>query len=1275
MSAPSSLRTISLEGRREKFVDFSSISLRLASPEEILSWSNGEVLRPETINYRSQKPERDGLFCQKIFGPVKDWECACGKYKKIRYKGIVCDRCGVEITRSTVRRERMGHITLAAPVTHIWYLRGVPSKIGLLLDLSIQSLEKVVYFANFIITEVNEPLKEQTLLKLKEEFKKKKEAIKKETKDKEEAIKNIEELTASYKETEKEIKGIVLKRFLSELDYRQLSLKYGYLFTAKMGAEAIRDLLSNLDLKKMIKDLEKEKENTKNPTQQKKIAKVIKIASNFLKNKIKPEWMVLEVIPVIPPDLRPLVQLDGGRFASSDLNDLYRRVINRNNRLRKLIEFNAPEVILRNEKRMLQEAVDSLMDNDMRVGKTVAASTGQSRPLKSLADILEGKQGRFRQNLLGKRVDYSGRSVIVVNPNLKLFQCGLPKIMALELFKPFVASQLIKRKIVHNVRSANHMIDEKGDVVFSILEEVVKNSYVLLNRAPTLHRISIQAFQPVLVEGKAIQVHPLICPAYNADFDGDQMAVYLPISEKAIKEAETILLSTHNLLKPATGQAIVTPPKDMVWGAYWMTTIKSAEEEKSRLLKSFSSPKEAIFAYESGKIDLRELIKVEKDGKIIEATVGRLIFSNFLPEDIYNLKEIIDRRKLEEIVRLCFEKYGDEVTVEILDKIKETTLYYLTKSGLSMGLVDLPEIKGKDTLIKEGEKKVQKLENLWEQGFLTEEEKYRETIRIWLDVRDKITELVRQSLSSTNTALSMINSGARGSWSQLTQMIGIKGIVSSPTGRLIELPITSSFKEGFSSLEYFISTHGSRKGVSDTALRTPAAGYLTRRMVDVAQDVIITSLDCQDKEGLCLTKKEGEEMGVNWQNRLLGRVLAKDVYHPKTGEIVAKKDVWINQEISAKIKEADPDEVYIRSALTCKLRRGICSKCYGYDLSTLKPVEIGVPVGVIAAQSIGEPGMQLTLRTFHAGGVAGADIVQGLPRVEELFEARPVKREAILARFPGKVTIKEEDKKKNLILDGEIKKIEEIKIPHNYEVKVKDGNLVLPGDVIAQKGNSIKEKITSKYRGTVVIKDKKVVITYEEKVSQSYDLSGYIPWVKSGDKVEIGQVLTDGSVNLSELYYLQGKIPTQKYILKEIQYVYASHGQALNDKHIEIIIRQMFSRILIEDGGDTDLLPGEIVPRAYFEEVNENLKKNEKPATAREILLGISRVSLSTDSWLAAASFQETSRVLINASINGRPDYLRSLKENVIIGRLIPAGTNFSKGDSPQRSTSANPHQ
>ncbi|MCD6096781.1 DNA-directed RNA polymerase subunit beta' [bacterium] len=1270
MAILSSIKTIALEDRQKKRKSFklSSIALKIASPEEILSWSSGEVLRPETINYRSQKPERDGLFCQKIFGPVKDWECACGKYKKIRYRGIVCERCGVEVTRSIVRRERMGHIKLASPVVHIWFFKGVPSHIGLLLGLSVQSLEKIIYFASFVITEVDEKIKKETLEKLKAEFKERKTQIKKDEKlSKKEKEEEIQKITTAYRETEKEIKGIVLKRLLSELEYHDLSLKYGHFFTAKMGAEAILDLLSKLDLRKLIADLEKEKKKTTNDSQRKRITKVIKVASSFLKNKIKPEWMVLRVIPVIPPDLRPLVQLDGGRFASSDLNDLYRRVINRNNRLKHLMELNAPEVILRNEKRMLQEAVDALLDNEMRSSKTTSASSGQARPLKSLADILRGKQGRFRQNLLGKRVDYSGRSVIVVNPNLKLDECGLPKVMALELYKPFIASRLIKEGIVHNVRSANHMVDDKREEVFPILEEIVKDSYVMLNRAPTLHRISIQAFRPVLVEGKAIQIHPLVCPAFNADFDGDMMAVFLPISEKACQEVRDLILSTNNLLKPANGEAIVTPPKDMVWGAYWMTSLKPADDkERPSSLKIFSSPEEAFFAYETGKIDIRQLIKVkleQDDDKVTETSVGRLIFSQIIPKELYNLSEVVDKRKLAEIVRLCYEKYGKEKTSEVLDKIKEVTLFYLTRSGLSIGISDFPGISKKYDFIRQGEKKVQEIEKLFEQGLLTEDERYRQVINVWLEVGDEIAKICRQSLEPKHTTLSMITSGARGSWSQLTQMIGMKGIVASPTGRLIELPIISSYKEGLSVLEYFISTHGSRKGIADTALRTPAAGYLTRRLVDVAQDVLVTEEDCHDEQGLKITREECKEMSLRWSERIFGRVLAKDVIDPKTKKKIASKGDMVDRKLALEIDQVDPDEVWIRSVLTCKTRRGVCAKCYGYDLANLKPVKLGATVGVVAAQSIGEPGMQLILRTFHTGGVAGEDIVQGLPRVEELFEARPPKRKAILARYPGVVS-EIDEKNKEIKLEYDIKQRQEIQVPEGYSVKVRDSQLVFPGDVLAQKGKDVEERIVAKIKAKVKLEDKKIILVSDEKRTEVYDIAGYSPWVEKGQKIQPGDVLTNGHLDLHEYYSLKGKLDTQKYILREIQYVYSSYGQTINPKHIEVIVRQMFSRLLVVDGGDTDLLPGEIVPRAYFEEMNEEaLKKNKNAqlAKGRELLLGISRVSLSTDSWLAAASFQETSRVLINAAVTGKKDYFRGLKENVIVGQLIPVNIQPKK--------------
>ena len=1241
MPTPSTISTLSLpsEGRR-KALDFDAIKLQLASSDDILSWSYGEILKPETINYRSRKPERDGLFCQKIFGPVKDWQCACGKYKKLRYRGITCDRCGVEITRSLVRRERLGHINLAAPVTHIWFLRGVPSKIGLLLNMSIQSLEKVVYFANFIITHVNEDLKTEMLENLEKELK---QAKKQSGKD---SQKN-KQLTENYNETRREIIDLRAKSLLTELEYRDLSLKYGHIFEADIGAEAILKLLQNTDIHKLARELEKEKSKTTNPAKKKKLTQRLKYARNFIVNKVKPEYMVLNVIPVIPPDLRPLVPLDGGRFASSDLNDLYRRVINRNNRLKRLYDLHAPEVILRNEKRMLQESVDALMDNDMRSGKTTIASTGQRRPLKSLADILKGKQGRFRQNLLGKRVDYSGRSVIVVGPRLKLHQCGLPKIMAVELFKPFIASELIKKGIVHNVRSANRLIETGTEDVYSILEDITKSSYVLLNRAPTLHRLGIQAFQPVLIEGKAIQIHPFVCAAFNADFDGDQMAVHVPITEKAQQEAKDIILSTQNLLKPATGEPIVTPTQDMIWGAYYMTQIKpdknpltsSKEKAGSKELLVFSSINEAVLAYQLGKIELQEKIRVKIDKEIQKISVGRLIFNSILPKGIYFMDTVVDKNILNTIVTEVIDKYGRETAVKLLDKIKEITLSYLTSSGLSWGMKDLPELKEKDEILKQAEKKIDEVRSQYETGLLSENERYLKSIDVWMETKDRITHIVRENQSVSNSVFSMVESGARGSWTQLTQMFGMRGIVSSPTGRLIELPIKSSFKEGFNVLEYFISTHGSRKGVSDTALRTASAGYLTRRMVDVCQDLVVIEKKCGDKKGICLTREDNAKMSKGWEARLLGRVAAQDIKHPKTKRIIVPANKIISKAKAREIHKADPERVFIYSVLTCQSRRGVCAQCYGYDLGYNEPVKIGTPVGIIAAQSIGEPGTQLTLRTFHTGGVAGRDITQGLPRVEELFEVRPVKKKAVLAHHDGIAEVISDEEQKRIV----IKYKDDASVPAG-----KQGKKLAVGTARKKKKSfptSRPSKSTPAYH------------------KEEHDVTGYAVWVKSGAKVVTGQQLTDGSLDLHELYELRDKQEVEKYILREIQYIYSSQGQKLNDKHIELIIRQMFSRCLVMDSGDTNLLPGEIVPKSYFLEANDRVgaNKDKSLAKARELLLGVTRVSLSTDSWLSAASFQETSRVLVNAAISGRVDHLRGLKESVIVGRLIPAGTGLEK--------------
>ncbi len=1299
-----------------KIIDFDAIRVKLASPDEIHYWSHGEVTKPETINYRTQKPEKDGLFCEKIFGPSKDWECYCGKYKKIRYKGIVCDKCGVEVTNSLVRRERMGHIDLAVPVSHIWFLRGVPSRIGLILDLSVQNIEKVIYFANFIITQVNEDLKRAALDQIKQEFKSKKkiiendfqqkiqqtknEAVKKETPEKEVDSKliklnkskdeELKQLENDLDLAERELKELKPLKIISESAYHDLSLKYGHIFEANIGAEAIRHLLEEINLKKLIADLETELKNSAGVKKEKLIRR-IKLIKNLEINKIRPEWMILAVIPVIPPDLRPMVPLDGGRFATSDLNDLYRRVINRNNRLKRLMELNAPEVITRNEKRMLQEAVDALIDNSARHTKTTTASTGQKRQLKSIADILKGKQGRFRQNLLGKRIDYSGRSVIVVGPKLKLDQCGLPKRMALELFKPFVISHLIKNGLVHNIRSANRFIETNRSEIWDILENIIKDAYVLLNRAPTLHRLGIQAFRPVLIEGKAIQIHPLVCTAFNADFDGDQMAVHVPLTDEAKNEAEELMLSAKNLLKPATGNPVVTPSRDMVWGVYYMTSL--IEEEKAGVFSSFE---EAVIAYHLGKIKLRtkikvrELIKGATEPKIIDTSVGRILFNQILPEKIPFLNKVVDVKGLSEIVRLSLELYDREKTAELLDEIKDLGFRYLTRSGFSWGMNDLPILTEKQAIIDEGDRQIDEIQKQYEEGLLTKSERYGRIIEIWTEIKDRVVKLSRNSLSKTGSVFTMVESGARGSWAQLTQMVGMKGLVSNPAGEIIELPIKKSFKEGFNVLEYFISTHGSRKGLSDTALRTANAGYLTRRLIDVAQDVIVFEKDCGDKEGALVMRRDGEESNEDFINRFIGRTSLEKITNA-AGEVIIKADQLITEEKARRLKELDLKQIKIRSVLTCRLRKGVCQKCYGYDLGYGKLVNLGTAVGIIAAQSIGEPGTQLTMRTFHTGGVAGGgDITQGLPRVEELFEARPPKRKAIISDVDGLVKKIIENQREIVLANGKTvaaihgQKAIQIeyadRLEEKYEltkdpalkIKVKNGTKIKKDSVLFTREIKIDKKkeleeIKSKIDGQVEIeklgeKITLVVSAEAEKIKELLVPPGLPIWVKEGDLVKKGDQLTEGSLDLHQLFSLRGKEEVQKYIIKEIQTIYASQGQKLNDKHIEVIVRQLFSRVYVKEAGDTNLLPGEVVEKAELEEANEEVSENNgKPAEAEELFLGITKVSLSTRSFLSAASFQETSRVLINAATTGKVDHLEGLKENVIIGRLIPAGTGYYK--------------
>jgi DNA-directed RNA polymerase subunit beta' len=1297
MPTPSSTKTTYIP-QTSTNVEFDAIKLKLASPEVIHKWSNGEVLKPETINYRTQKPEKDGLFCEKIFGPSKDWECYCGKYKRIRYKGIVCDKCGVEVTRAIVRRERMGHIDLAVPVSHIWFLRGIPSRIGLVLNMSSQDLERVIYFAYFVVTDIDEPLREQVMEQIKSELKAKNKGIQKEFEQKtnqtnqiradklgkakddkaqkkieSEALEQIEALDTAREDklthlhdaadrAKKELRDLKENQIISEAKYQDLSMKYGHVFTANIGAEAVKYLLTRVDLNKLVEELKEEKAEAI-PSKLKKITKRLKLVKNLIANEIRPEWMIMTAIPIIPPDLRPMVALDGGRFATSDLNDLYRRVINRNNRLKRLKELNAPEIIQRNEKRMLQEAVDALIDNNARRSKTVTASTGQKRTLKSIADMLKGKQGRFRQNLLGKRIDYSGRSVIVAGPKLKIEQCGIPKIMALELFRPFVISKLISREVVHNVRSANRYIEQDHPEVWDILADVTKEAYVMLNRAPTLHRLGIQAFKPTLIEGKAIQLHPMVCKAFNADFDGDQMAVHVPLTEEAKREAAEIMLSTKNVLKPATGSPVMSADQDIVWGGYYLTYDSSKKGDRE---KYFSDYNEAKIAYDLEHISLHELINVKVDKKIIETTVGRLIFNTILPKEIGFINKTLTAGDFRNIIAETIHIAGPEVTVVLLDDLKDIAYKYITQSGLSWGIADVPIIKEKGGIIKKGEKRVEQIQQQFNDGLLTNHERYVKVIEVWNEIKNEITEVSKASFDSGSSLYSIINSGARGSWAQLIQIMGMKGSVVSPSGEIIELPIKANFREGLDVLEYFISTHGARKGLSDTALRTASAGYLTRRLVDVSQDLIISELDCGDKEGLTLSLKDAEDIGEKLDILILGRLAMSTIKNPKTGDIIVKKNGTIDRDNVEEIMKSEVQEVVIRSNMTCQTTRGLCQKCYGWDLAYNKPVKNGVAVGIVAAQSIGEPGTQLTMRTFHTGGVAAAgDITQGLPRVEEIFEARSPKRKAILAEEDGEVIIDE-------TVDTNIRKeriiiykyfgptLESHAFHEDYEIKVKNDAKVKVGDVLMAHANGNKT-ITAKNDGTIRLNKANIeVFSPVEATKEIIIPPGSSLCIKNGDKMLAGDAFTEGAIDLKELYLRKGRRATEKYVIKEIMWIYSSQGQKINMKHIEIIIRQMFSRIMVIDAGDTNMLHGDVTTYSEFAEENIRIAKEKgKVAVGEPLLLGITKASLSTDSWLSAASFQETARILIDAAITGKVDKLKGLKENVIIGRLIPAGTGL----------------
>lgn len=1149
-----------------ELTQFDGMRMKIASPEKIRSWSHGEVKKPETINYRTLKPEKDGLFCEKIFGPTKDYECSCGKYKRIRYKGVVCEKCGVEVTKAKVRRERMGHIELAAPVSHIWYFKGIPSKMGLLLDMSPRILEKILYFASYVVINPGES-------------------------------------------------GFAFKEEISETQYQEaIELHPDDLdFRAAMGAEAVKELLASIDLEKEYELLLKELEES---TGQKKvrISRRLEVVDAFMTSGNRPEWMILDVLPVMPPELRPMVQLEGGRFATSDLNDLYRRVINRNNRLKRLLDIGAPEIIVRNEKRMLQEAVDALIDNGRR-GRAVTGAS--NRNMKSLSDLLKGKSGRFRQNLLGKRVDYSGRSVIVVGPDLKFNQCGLPQEMALELFKPFIMNKVVDRGMAHNLKSAKKMVEKKDPRVYDVLEEVIKDHPVLLNRAPTLHRLGIQSFEPVLVEGKAIKLHPLACNAFNADFDGDQMAIHLPLSNEAQIEARLLMMSTNNILGLKDGKPITSPSQDMVLGAYYLTTIKEGAKGEGMVFESTNEMKKALLAgdveYQS-RVSVRIKHSPEDPGKIVESSVGRFIYNEGIPQDLgyvnrkedpYSLEinQVADSGVLKDIVDRCFRRHGNIKTAEVLDYIKQTGYRYSTLSGLTVSMADVTIPKEKWDIIAEADAEVDNYEKLYRRGLITDEERYEKVIDIWRETTDKVTEALLTDLRDDNNIKIFADSGARGSTNQIRQLGGMRGLMSQADGKTIEIPVKANFREGLSVQEYFISSHGSRKGLTDTALRTADSGYLTRRMVDISQDVIVTEDDCHTNGYVeAYEFKDGNELIENLYTRIVGRTSFEDI-KDENGEILAAKDQLIDEDTAEKIVAAGVKKVKLRSVLECRAKQGVCAACYGRNLATGKPVNIGEAVGIIAAQSIGEPGTQLTMRTFHSGGIAGVGITSGLPRVEELFEARKPKGLAYIAENSGTVTLIQNEKKTDVEIESEDGYVQKYNIPFGSRILVRDG-----------------------------------------------------------DVVEKGDQLTEGSLDPHDVLNVLGKIGVQNYITKEVQKVYRIQGVEIDDRHIEVIARQMLKKVKIDESGDTEFLPGSLQERRDVDFVNEQMiEEGKAPAEYTQELLGITKASLATDSWLSAASFQETTRVLTDASIKGKVDDLMGLKENIIIGKLIPAGTGMKR--------------
>ncbi len=1412
-----------------KLENFDALRLSIASPEMILSWSHGEVTKPETINYRTLKPERDGLFCEKIFGPTKDWECHCGKYKRYRYKGIICDKCGVEVTRSKVRRERMGHIKLASPVSHVWYFKGIPSRMGLLLDMSPRNLEKVLYFANYIVTSIDEkaraellqkldPDSDERVVQLKErisgggseevrsggdeqiaareqaaaerrqqleserdqrvgalrengedldsrvqELKGKKApadmslsdgvdsevVVKKGTALNEDVAAEIaarvqareEELGSTYAqrlqdaedeanaeiariraeseskaaeaefsgrdelanlraEIEKqreELEALSVRDLLTDTQYRDYAEKFGKVFKAGIGAAAVRELLGQIDLAQEALRLREESKSTSGQRRQKAI-KRLRVVEAFRKSGTSPTWMILDVLPVVPPELRPMVQLDGGRFATSDLNDLYRRVINRNNRLKRLLELGAPEIIVRNEKRMLQEAVDALIDNGRR-GRAITG-TG-NRKLKSLSDMLKGKQGRFRQNLLGKRVDYSGRSVIVVGPELRLHECGLPKKMALELFKPFVMRELVSQGFTQNIKSAKRMVERVRPEVWDVLDQVIKEHPVLLNRAPTLHRLGIQAFMPVLVEGQAIQIHPLVCAAFNADFDGDQMAVHVPLFSGAVAEAKNLMMSSNNILSAANGFPVVSPSQDIVLGSYYLTQdwqTAPTDEEGIRKLRGFASSEEAVLAFEHGVVDLHDFVRVRiprrklvltphgedapEGTEIIVTTPGRLVFNEVLPlgetatENPYPAmtfrNEVLDLKKLRALVKECYELHGSERTAQIVNEIKRLGFHYATKAGVTISAMDIKTPTAKAAIVGDAEKAVEEVDLQFRRGLITDDERYLKTVEIWTKATDDVTTATMSSFDKFHSVLMMSQSGARGSTQQIRQLAGMRGLMADPTGRIIDLPIKANFSEGLTVLEYFISTHGARKGLADTALRTADSGYLTRRLVDVAQDVIVRIDDCETTAGIWIDVEDGE-LGERVVDRFAGRIATQDVVVGEETLVAGGEE--ISDAVARRIfaERGSLQRVRVRSIMTCKAREGVCRACYGRNLATGRMVEIGEAVGVIAAQSIGEPGTQLTMRTFHTGGVAtgGADITQGLPRVEELFEARVPKGKALISEIDGSVEIVRPDGTGARAIDKtlKVKVVSRDVFDSTYQigpkqvVVVEDGSSVGEGAPLIQgqdeNGNDI--VIRAKYAGVVRVGKKEVQVRTSEEDSREYPIPASAQLtVHDGDHVQAGDRITEGSISPQELLLVRGRDDVQNYLVREVQRVYRSQGVDINDKHIEVIVRQMMRKVRIDNAGDTDLLPGEIVSQFEWEEANAKaLSEGGEPAIAQTVLLGLIKAALNTASWLSAASFQETTRVLTEAAISGKIDRLRGLKENVIIGKLIPAGTGL----------------